>query len=170
MKVFSEPLHLFTLMHETIATQPHWETDLAPRILLGLWHPRFIPYAQNILPYCKRSFIGVSLPIARAYFWDDCEVFSVHFAVLASWEGQRCALRGRVRGRAHGCGLCRFIADCKNAGKKVMVWTVNEPEQMIEVSMVTNMKASVRPCVRGPRGSRFRADNLPGCQEEATRE
>ena len=90
MKVFSEPLHLFTLMHETIATQPHWETYLAPRILLGLWHPRFIPYAQNILPYCKRSFIGVSPGIAKEYFWDSCEVFSMNFGVLASWEGQRC--------------------------------------------------------------------------------
>ena len=90
--MFSEPLHLFTLMHEIIAAQPNWETDLAPRILLGLWHPRFIPQAKAILPYCKRSYIGVSTNIARQYFWDDCEVFSINFAVLASWEGQRCVL------------------------------------------------------------------------------
>ncbi|RPD66866.1 PLC-like phosphodiesterase [Lentinus tigrinus ALCF2SS1-7] len=116
VKVFSEPLHLFTLMHETIAEQPNWETDLAPRILLGLWHPRFIPYAKNILPYCKRSFIGVSTSIAREFFWDSCEVFSINFYVLASWDGQR------------------FLQECKEAGKRVMAWTVNEPVQMIEAT------------------------------------
>ena len=42
-------------------------------------------------------------------------------------------------GRAAGtrCGAyaatVRFIAECKRAGKKVMVWTVNEPAHMIEV-------------------------------------
>ena len=145
--MFSEPLHLFTLMHEIIAAQPNWETDLAPRILLGLWHPRFIPQAKAILPYCKRSYIGVSTNIARQYFWDDCEVFSINFAVLASWEGQRCVLLplplagGRVCVQsALGCLMkasliYRFIADCKQAGKKVMVWTVNEPNHMIEVGV-----------------------------------
>jgi hypothetical protein len=27
----------------------------------------------------------------------------------------------------------RFRMDCKAAGKKVMVWTVNDPERMMEV-------------------------------------
>ncbi|EIW61590.1 PLC-like phosphodiesterase [Trametes versicolor FP-101664 SS1] len=36
VKVFSDPTRLFTLMHEIIAGQPNWQTDLAPRILLGL--------------------------------------------------------------------------------------------------------------------------------------
>ncbi|KAI0774560.1 PLC-like phosphodiesterase [Fomes fomentarius] len=114
VKVFSEPLHLFTLMHEIISAQPNWQTDLAPRILLGLWHPRFIPHAKTILPYCKRSFIGLSTSVAKTYFWDSCEVFSINFYILASWGGQS------------------FIRECKQAGKKVMVWTVNEPIQMIE--------------------------------------
>ena len=142
--MFSEPLHLFTLMHEIIAAQPNWETDLAPRILLGLWHPRFIPQAKAILPYCKRSYIGVSTNIARQYFWDDCEVFSINFAVLASWEGQRCVLLllpfagGVCRRRwcvSYEGVFDRFIADCKQVGKKVMVWTVNEPNHMIEVGV-----------------------------------
>ncbi len=29
----------------------------------------------------------------------------------------------------------RFLQECKEAGKKVMAWTVNEPVQMIEVRM-----------------------------------
>ncbi|KAI0722665.1 PLC-like phosphodiesterase [Earliella scabrosa] len=114
VKVTSEPLHLFTLMHEIISAQPNWQTDLAPRILLGLWHPRFLPYAKSILPYCKRSYIGISTTNASKFFWDDCEVFSINFAILASWGGQS------------------FLQECKRAGKKVMVWTVNEPTQMIE--------------------------------------
>ncbi|PIL37419.1 hypothetical protein GSI_01113 [Ganoderma sinense ZZ0214-1] len=114
VKVFNEPLHLFTLMHEIISVQPNWEIDLAPRILLGLWHPRFIPHAKTILPYCKRSYIGVSIPWARRYFWDSCEVFSINFSILATWEGQR------------------FREECKRVGKKVAVWTVNEPVQMLE--------------------------------------
>jgi phosphatidylglycerol phospholipase C len=28
----------------------------------------------------------------------------------------------------------RFIAECTEAGKKVMVWTVNKEEEMMEVS------------------------------------
>ena len=90
VKVTSEPLHLFTLMHEIISAQPNWQTDLAPRILLGLWHPRFLPYAKSILPYCRRSYIGISTTNASKFFWDDCEVFSINFAILASWGGQRC--------------------------------------------------------------------------------
>ena len=31
--------------------------------------------------------------------------------------------------------IYRFIADCKQAGRKVMVWTVNEPNHMIEVGV-----------------------------------
>lgn len=87
--MFSDPARLFTLMHEIIAGQPNWQTDLAPRILLGLWHPRFVQPAKKILPYCKRSFIGRSAWVGQKYFWDSCEVFSINFATLASWEGQR---------------------------------------------------------------------------------
>ncbi|OJT07112.1 hypothetical protein TRAPUB_2046 [Trametes pubescens] len=114
VKVFSDPTRLFTLMHEIIAGQPNWQTDLAPRILLGLWHPRFVQPAKKILPYCKRSFIGRSVWVGRQYFWDSCEVFSINFATLASWEGQR------------------FMEECKKEGKKVMAWTVNDPGEMAE--------------------------------------
>ncbi|KAH9855047.1 PLC-like phosphodiesterase [Lenzites betulinus] len=112
VKVFSDPTRLFTLIHEIIAGQPNWQTELAPRLVLGLWHPRFIEPAKTILPYCKRSFIGWSTWLGRKYFWDSCEVFSINFSALASWEGQR--------------------QECKEAGKKVMAWTVNDPAEMIE--------------------------------------
>ncbi|KAF8843114.1 PLC-like phosphodiesterase [Paxillus ammoniavirescens] len=114
VKPQNDPDRLFQLMHTIIAQQPDWETKLAPRILLGLWHPRFVAYAKARLPYCRRSHIGVSTSLARKYFWDDVEVFSMAFAALAGGDGWR------------------FRNECKAAGKKIMVWTVNEPEHMME--------------------------------------
>ena len=78
-------------MHEIIAAQPNWETTLAPRILLGLWHPRFISFAKARLPYCRRSYIGNSTYIARKYFWNDCDAFSMAFGALTTADGERYA-------------------------------------------------------------------------------
>ena len=87
VKVQNDPDRLFRLMHAVISGQPEWETKLAPRILLGLWHPRFVAYAKSRLPYCRRSYIGVSTTMARKYFWDDVEVFSIAFSTLAGSDG-----------------------------------------------------------------------------------
>ncbi|KAJ7771079.1 PLC-like phosphodiesterase [Mycena maculata] len=114
VKVQNTPARLFALMHKTISSHAEWETRLAPRILLGLWHPSFLGPAKEQLPYCRRSYIGNSPDIARQYFWNDCEVFSIAFAALTSADGQR------------------FRKECKAGGKKVMVWTVNEPDHMME--------------------------------------
>lgn len=136
VKVFSDPTRLFTLMHEIIAGQPNWQTDLAPRILLGLWHPRFIQPAKTILPYCKRSFIGRSTWVGKQYFWDSCEVFSINFGSLISWEGQRCVSGHygyRILWLSAMDWCCSFREECKKAGKKVMAWTVNDAEEMVEV-------------------------------------
>ncbi|KAF9035043.1 PLC-like phosphodiesterase [Hymenopellis radicata] len=114
VKPQNEPEKLFKLLSEIIESHPNWETVLAPRILLGLWHPRFLSSAKSYLPHCRRSHIGESLAMSRKYFWDDCHVFSVRFSVLASADGQK------------------FREECKAANKQVMVWTVNRPEQMME--------------------------------------
>ncbi|KAF9567419.1 PLC-like phosphodiesterase [Agrocybe pediades] len=114
VKVQNDPDRLFSLMHDTISAQPNWETALAPRILLGLWHPRFISFAKARLPYCRRSYIGQSTYLARKYFWKDCDAFSMSFAALTTTDGQK------------------FRSECKEAGKNVMVWTVNEPDHMME--------------------------------------
>jgi phosphatidylglycerol phospholipase C len=89
VKPQNDPDRLFSLMHTVISGQPGWETLLAPRILLGLWHPRFLPIAKGRLPYCRRSYIGNSPSIARKYFWADCDTFSIAFAALTSGDGQR---------------------------------------------------------------------------------
>jgi len=114
VKVQNDPDRLFALMHEIISSQPEWETALAPRILLGLWHPRFLAFAKTRLPYCRRSYIGNSSYIARKYFWADCDAFSMSFGALTSTDGQK------------------FRMECKAAGKKLMVWTVNKPDHMME--------------------------------------
>ncbi|PPQ63159.1 hypothetical protein CVT24_005799, partial [Panaeolus cyanescens] len=116
VKVQNDPERLFALMHDIISAQADWEARLAPRILLGLWHPCFLKAAKAKLPYCRRSHIGISPEIARKYFWDDCEAFSMAFAALTTFDGQR------------------FRAECQSGGKKLMVWTVNEPEQMMEAT------------------------------------
>ncbi|KIL70446.1 hypothetical protein M378DRAFT_183930 [Amanita muscaria Koide BX008] len=114
VKVQNDPDRLFSLMHQIISAQPEWETALAPRILLGLWHPRFLEHAKKHLPYCRRSYIGTSTRIARRYFWDECHAFSIKFAELTSSDGQK------------------FREECKSAGKNLLVWTVNEPAHMME--------------------------------------
>ena len=90
VKANNTPPRLFSLMHSIISAQPEWETQLAPRIILGLWHPCFLPHAMKHLPYCKRSYIGVDTGVARKYFWKDVDVFSMHFASLATADGERC--------------------------------------------------------------------------------
>lgn len=74
-------------MHKVISAQPNWETDLAPRILLGLWHPSFIQPAIEHVPYLKRSHIGASPHIAREYFW-------VRIGVLCEIKGSRNEIPG----------------------------------------------------------------------------
>lgn len=93
VKVQNDPDRLFRLMHAVVSEQPEWETKLAPRILLGLWHPRFVAHAKARLPYCRRSYIGVSTTLAREYFWDDVEVFSMAFSTLAGSDGWKCVNR-----------------------------------------------------------------------------
>lgn len=114
VKVQNDPARLFRLMHEAISAHAEWQTLLAPRILLGLWHPCFLVHAKEHLGYCKRSYIGVSTESARKYFWKECDTFSMSFGSLTTTEGQK------------------FLQDARKAGKSIMVWTVNEPSHMTE--------------------------------------
>jgi len=114
VKVQNDPDRLFALIHKIISTLPDWETMLAPRILLGLWHPRFLSFAKANLPYCRRSYIGNSPYIARRYFWNHVDAFSMAFPALTTMDGQK------------------FRTECKAAGKQLLVWTVNEPDHMME--------------------------------------
>ncbi|PCH44691.1 PLC-like phosphodiesterase [Wolfiporia cocos MD-104 SS10] len=114
VKVYNDPDRIFSLMRDIISVQPDWEEALAPRIILGLWHSKFIAPAQTMLPYCRLIHIGFSINIARTYFWESCSGFSIFFSTLASAHGEK------------------FRKDCKAAGKDLIVWTVNKPEYMAE--------------------------------------
>ncbi|KAF8592590.1 PLC-like phosphodiesterase [Ramaria rubella] len=113
-KVNNDPDRLFINMHQCISSFPDWKTLLAPRILLGLWHSSFISPALDHVPYLRRAHIGRSPYLAKEYFWSHVEAFSIEFGALCSMEGQK------------------FIAKCAEAGKKVLVWTVNKEEEMME--------------------------------------
>ncbi|PSR81019.1 hypothetical protein PHLCEN_2v6550 [Hermanssonia centrifuga] len=114
VKVQNNPDRLFSLMNTIVSAQPDWQTNLAPRLLIGLWHPSFIPYCRKHLPYCRRSYIGGDLEVARKYFWDNVDAFSIWFAALTTADGEK------------------FRKECKAAGKQLMVWTVNDPQCMVE--------------------------------------
>jgi len=87
--VQNEPELVFSLMNGIITSYPEWETKLAPRIILGLWHPRFLSAAKAHVPYFKRSHIGAAPDIARKYFWNDCDAFSMWFPGLATVDGEK---------------------------------------------------------------------------------
>jgi phosphatidylglycerol phospholipase C len=112
IKPSNDPLHLFTLMRKALERYPGWEESIAPRIVLGLWHPKFVDPALSILPSLRRCFIGVHLGLAQApVFWDTCDAFSISFPLLTIGEGPA------------------FRAKCKSAGKKLYAWTMNRPEE-----------------------------------------
>ncbi|SCV72746.1 BQ2448_4283 [Microbotryum intermedium] len=116
VKVDNDPERLFKLMHEIIAQYPDYETVLGPRLVLGLWHPKYVEPAVRLLPYMKRAHIGLSPGLARKYFWDACSSFSMNFSCLVGGDGEA------------------FRRECKAAGKDLYVWTVNERREMIEAT------------------------------------
>ncbi|GMK56412.1 hypothetical protein CspeluHIS016_0302520 [Cutaneotrichosporon spelunceum] len=111
-KMQNDPDTMFPEMARIIQSHPDWETKLAPRLILGLWHPVFIRPAYAHLPRLRRYHIGVSPALAREFFWDACQGFSIAFAMLIGDEGDK------------------FIHDVRAAGKEVCVWTVNDPSEM----------------------------------------
>lgn len=127
-------------MARIIALHDNWETELAPRLILGLWHPLFLKSAYKHLPLLKRFHIGFSPSIVRKFFWDHCDGFSICFPLLMGPEGQA------------------FLEECKEAGKDICVWTVNDEAEMKvaiswgvkavltdRVSVLTKIKNEVSP-------------------------
>jgi hypothetical protein len=56
----------------------------------------------------------MSIPTVREYFFTQCDGFSMYFPTLLSAEGEA------------------FRRECATRGKKITVWTVNDPEEMKE--------------------------------------
>lgn len=116
IKPNNDPERLFRLMKETLSKIPDFETQLAPRLILGLWHPKFIEPAKRYVPSLRRAHIGASPGGAQQFFWNDCDAFSMYFPSLVGYEGQQLLERAR------------------RDGKDVMVWTVNRRDEMIEAT------------------------------------
>ena len=116
IKPNNDPERLFALMSKTVAKFPDFETALAPRLILGLWHPKFIAPAKRHVPSLRRAHIGASPTRAEKFFWNDCDAFSMYFASLVGFEGQHLLQRAREE------------------GKDVMVWTVNRRDEMIQAA------------------------------------
>ena len=76
-------------MARTISAYDDWETTLAPRILLGVWHTSYLRPAMDVLPRCGLAHIGFNVTVARTLFWDSCDVISLHFAQWTTGAGQR---------------------------------------------------------------------------------
>ncbi|KDN46807.1 PLC-like phosphodiesterase [Tilletiaria anomala UBC 951] len=116
IKPDNDPDRLFCLMREIVNRYSDCETALSPRIILGLWHPKFLHAALKHVPLLRRIHIGGSPSLARQYFWKHCDGFSMWFAGLVGAEGQA------------------FLREAQGAGKDVYVWTVNRPDEMIEAT------------------------------------
>lgn len=113
IKPNNDPERLFSIMNKTVRKFPEYETALAPRLILGLWHPKFIPVAKKHVPSLRRAHIGASPALASTYFWNDCDAFSLYFPTLVGADGQA------------------FLRKARGAGKDVMVWTVNRDDEMV---------------------------------------
>jgi len=116
VKVDNEPELLFTLIKEIISSYDDWEALLAPRLVLGLWHPKYLEPAKRLLPQLARAHIGMSPGLARKFFWEDCQSFSMNFGCLVGGDGEK------------------FRHECKAAGKDFFVWTVNSRREMIKAA------------------------------------
>jgi phosphatidylglycerol phospholipase C len=116
VKVYNEPKRVFTLMDKTITSYPDWKDKLAPRIILGLWHPRFLSAAKAYLPYCRRSHIGTGPNIARRYFWDDCDAFSMWFPGLATADGEKWVLATIA---SASCLLTMYLPDSVSSARRL---------------------------------------------------
>ncbi|WFC98907.1 hypothetical protein MYAM1_001640 [Malassezia yamatoensis] len=116
IKPNNDPDRLFRLIKETVQKFPDYGEELAPRLMLGLWHPKFLLPAKKYVPTLFRLHIGASVSDARNYFWDDCDAFSMCFPILVNGEGQK------------------FLQEARAAKKDVMVWTVNRIDEMVEAT------------------------------------
>jgi len=144
-KVENDPVKLFGLIKAEMERFSGWETVLAPRLVLGLWHPKFLEPAATILPFMRRFCISMSIPEIRKYFWNHCQGFSVWYRQLDTPDG------------------ARFRAECAAAGKEICAWTVNGRDEMLQCarwgiySIITDKPELWRELKKGIVADRTRA-------------
>ncbi|CAI2166114.1 17732_t:CDS:2 [Funneliformis geosporum] len=82
-------------------------TASSKQFSLGIWHPKFIPYAKTYLPGIPIVYIGISLDIAREFF-SNVDGYNIKYIALFGDKEQK------------------FIKEAHAKGKPVFAWTVNE--------------------------------------------
>ncbi|KAF8941174.1 PLC-like phosphodiesterase [Dissophora ornata] len=83
--------------------------DFSSQIVLGLWHPKFLPAADKYLPRFSRVHIGFSIAIAQEHFPPSAvDGYSINFMVLSTPAGRQ------------------FIKEMQASGKPILAWTVND--------------------------------------------
>ena len=106
------------------ATSPDGSIDYwRDKLVLGLWHHKFLDPASQHMPKIPISHIGLDLSYARARWLDDDRVVGFNmqiYALLSPWAARDDSKHGGDVGDA-------FVKECHNRGKAVSVWTVNSP-------------------------------------------
>ncbi|ODQ52652.1 PLC-like phosphodiesterase [Saitoella complicata NRRL Y-17804] len=90
-------------------------TYWSSRILLGIWHPKFLPACATHLPELPITNISLTLSITNKYFplhHPQISAYNILLPALSGLAGQK------------------FVRDAQDAGKSVCVWTVNDEKWM----------------------------------------
>lgn len=101
------------IMAETIqSVKPPPNRPWNKRVVLGCWVGQQIPPVLKHLPGFPVSHIGFSTIYANQFFKVPNVSFNMFFATLYTYMGRR------------------FIKKCKENGRPVFAWTVNEEDKM----------------------------------------
>ena len=103
-------------MHNVLVQYPDWETELAPRLILGVWTPQFVKPAKRMFPQCRLGYIGATSFVQS--FFDDCDAFSLPFVFLVTWEGRRCEhFKLKIRPIANEVGFL-LLTDLQESARR----------------------------------------------------
>ncbi len=106
VKVVNSPKILITL-GEIFKSRNENLSVFSKRFALGIWHPKFMSYANTYLPGIPIVHIGISLGIARNYF-SNVDGYNMFYLALSLEDGRK------------------FIEEAHAKGKPVFAWTVNK--------------------------------------------
>lgn len=84
------------------------------RLVLGIWHHKYLPYASKNLPGIPITHIGLHTSYARSHFLYRADVQSFNLQLFSLVTASQQA----------------FIRDAHKLGKSVFVWTVNDADSM----------------------------------------
>lgn len=84
------------------------------RLVLGVWHHKFLPSCRRYLPDLHITHIGLHTSYARRYFLRNPQVSSFNLQLYALVTASQ----------------QNFVAEAHALGKQTYIWTVNDAESM----------------------------------------